>query len=353
MEIFKYRKYFFILIIIISGCTGSFNYSDFKMADFKNKNIIIEKKIKIKSQNCNDLAVGKHFLFVLSPESENCIKMYNKNNLNYIGDFCPIGNAPGNIQTPVDIKYLWGKIYVLDMGNVKISAFSIDISNKKIKHDYDINIDKQIGRIDKFDLVNENEIVISSSDSDKRLIAINKKGQIIWSCDFFPKQQISKALNNQQKSMLYLPNIDACGESGNILLSYLCADIMEIYKINSDEPPHKIHGPEKFSPKFKMHDKYALMMPFTKLAYFDAIINKKYIYSLYSGKISNQTKVYGTDLLLIFNNIGKPLFKSKLSNNYFKFCVDDSNDYIYMLTENAEIHKYRLNLSLKNTTSEE
>lgn len=177
-------------------------------------------------------------------------------------------------------------------------------------------------------LIDSNFIATSINNIDGKLIKF-QIDPIQKINNYFGKIPTSIDTNKYITGMEYRSSCSYDSLNKGFFIGHFYTDVIEFYNTKGDLL-YKLHGPDNFSPIFKMEKKFGknvfIHTKNTKTGYLSLTTDKNYLYALYSGKSlmdQNHKSIY------IFTKQGEPYKKINLNININDIKIDKKTNRLY------------------------
>lgn len=327
----------FLLVFLCAGCHTEriklnneiVRFNDFPLTDslsfvFVSDSIWDEpSKLLFNEENLiiNDFNQAKNdFVSVYSLSANRIVK-----------EFAAAGAGPDEFVN-CDICLLNNKLWMYDMGKMRISSLSLDSLQADSLPVTQYKLPNYYYRV----VMLNDSVLLATNDltTKKKITYVNLVTGEVTGCGDYAHLDEKIDLGTL---------IDACScyidvnpQTKDIVLSYRYTDVIEIYD-SKGNLKHSVQGPDCFDIEFRTSGTPGMRKTKkTRKAFVNSYVTANYIYLLYSG--CNRTEknwAYGTQLY-VYSWDGKPQKRYLLEQPVYAFAVDEERQLIYSYSLQTE-----------------
>lgn len=333
-----------MMLVKLCGCnqrTSNFSFEkSYLLSGAENKNSFLYKG--------GQLLLYDTLLIVTStPQTLQCLHIFNKNNLRHIKSIGNIGKGEGEITRPGSavVSQSSGTIFCPDLTKKKILEFDLRKMMENKETFLELNFIKTPFNpfIGQYHCINDSLFSFRHSSPDTLISFFNDKGAILVkksipdNTSVYDYRKIDPKIFNSSELYLYCtsPNLK------KIAIAYRYSDTFQILD-TSGTILKTLKGPNKTHqiPEIRNFEQ--------KRTYKQLQTDENYIYCLYSGEpliIKEETgiSINYAQKLHIFDWNGAPVAELTFDKKVSSFVVDSStNDIITFCPETGNIRKYQL-----------
>ncbi len=287
--------------------------------------------------NPTNLRIADSLFFVLDPDSQNFIKVFNLNNLSSVNSICKKGRGPGEYGMICRFELLESqKICFYDDMNTTYYEALLKQNSDETKVSLKKSLNVENGRI--INTVRLNDHFVSTGLFKERgrllisgLDSLNRyKYDDDYPIDDHPK------MSSMMKGMAYQTHFTKSVNNHFVGYSLTSGELLFYHREEGEVVKDREY--QLFEPDYSPDSSMGIAVIFSQDSYtgFLDVVNKgNFVYALYSGRSQREfgMEAYVGNKIFVFTNTGKPVAYYELDVDIRTFDVDESGT-IYALSIN-------------------
>lgn len=333
------NKLFYIFISTILIFSASNKNTEQTPFDLFTKKVHIQcQKIETESEF---IGKGGEMIFFEKPQqliihdwtnTEYLLKRISLNDGNNVSQFASAGNGPEEFihlnlgQKLSDSSFL---IQDIDRGLI----YEMNVNTGYLNQVFDYQGDEC------FDIIRLKHSYIGTGIFSKGMFALWKKDSLSPSKFVYQYPDDGTESNTPSKAMAYQGKMLKRNSQDRFVFASSGCAYFEIFKLDSDSlisVKKQLNGQFEYAPSTG-NNIYAKIDSKNSEGYVDAYTTEKYIYLLYSGRVSQNSDLESIERSILSNHIlvftwdGEPVVEYETDVDLKNFCVSDSDDILYAI----------------------
>lgn len=337
------------ILLLIEGCIA--NNKDPKPFT---KVINANGEVFIEADKLGDprhiIVVGK-YLLVGNKTRSPLVEIYDISTKKLIDSFLAIGNGPNEVLIIGNVQYIpqRGVLLVADLFKRKLLSYNLEHVLREGDLKPEVIYERDEASTLMFDKLyaGKDFFIAESRDPKGRVLLLDSAGrEKAYYLPYPDKEKVDKNLGDINHADLYASAVTVSPALDKVALATYNAGIIDICKLDKDDVVPLWNYTEFYPQGIKLMPMGKKMVvaytPKSRNGFTNISSSNKYVYALYSGKLSEDPSYpYGNEVYVVSWN-GKKTSKIILDRQINRLAVDIKDEYIYGITKEMDIVRFKM-----------